>query len=168
MTEAETHDDYDDEQYEPRDAQKLLLKSFMVVVFCYTLFCTGIAIIGGCVFYEFCQAAGSLENAEFTRELQENSAELFQRGRYLPFVALSSLFCFFLGRLVTWLAPFSQMVHAVVLVLLAAATMFVFATGEKTPPELQTVAMIMVACGPVALVIGARMAIGQSAMESRH
>ena len=161
MSDAEMQsepNDYD-EDFEKRDVQKLLLKSFMVVIFCYTLFMTGMGIILCTVFYEFFEAA-TLEENEFARQLNENSAELFKRARYLPFVALSSVFCFGLGWLVVRLAPFSKMVHAVVLVLLVAATMFVFATGEKTPAELQQVAMIMVAAGPVALVIAARIAIG--------
>lgn len=153
------HEYEDEEGFEKRDVQKLLLKSFMVVVFCYTLFMTGMSIILFTVFYEFAEAATLPEN-EFARELAENSDKLFQRGRYLPFVALSSAFCFGLGFLVVWLAPFSKMVHSVVLVLLVAATMFVFATGKNTPAELQTVAMIMVAAGPIALVIAARMAMG--------
>jgi len=162
MTDNEIEDDDYDEQESDhrRDVRKMLLKSFLVVIFCYTLFCTGIAIIGGLVFYELLEAA-NLEPEEFTRQMQENSAELFQRSRYLPFVALSSLFCFLLGWLVSRLAPFSQMVHSVILVLLVAATMFVFATGEKTPAEMQTVCMIMVACGPIALVIGARLSMGK-------
>ena len=131
----------------------------MVVVFCYTLFMTGLAIIGGVVFYEAFQAAANLEPDAFTQELKENSAELFKRSRYLPFVALMSCFCFGLGWLIVRLAPFSKMVHSVVLVLLVAATMFVFATGENTLEEIQTVAMIMVAAGPVALVIAARLAM---------
>jgi len=157
MSDAENYD----EEFQKSDVQKLLFKSFMVVVFCYTLFMTGLAVIGCLVFYEFAQAA-TLPEAEFARELKENSAELFQRSRYLPFVVLMSAFCFGLGWLVVRLAPFSQMVHSVVLVLLVAATMFVFATGENTPAELQTVAMIMVAAGPIALVIGARIGIGNS------
>lgn len=162
MSETEIQDDYDEEeQYESRDVRKLLLKSFMVVIFCYTLYCTGMAIIGGVVFYELFQAAADLEPDEFTKQLQENSAELFKRSRYLPFVALSSVFCFALGWLISSLAPFSKMVHSVILVLLVAATMFVFATGDDTPAELQTVCMIMVACGPIALVIGARLAMGK-------
>ncbi len=157
MTDAEM-----EEGFEQRDIQKLLLKSFMVVIFCYTLFMTGMAIIGSAVFYEAFQAAGEMEPDAFTRELNENSAELFKRSRYLPFVALSTVFCFGLGWLVIRLAPFSKMVHSVILVLLVAVTFFVFATGEKTPAEIQTVSMIMVAFGPIALVIGARIALGRS------
>jgi len=164
MSDEEIQDEYE-EGFEKRDVQKMLLKSFMVVVFCYTLFMTGLAIIGGVVFYEFIEAA-SLPEAEFTRELKENSAELFKRSRYLPFVVLTSVFCFGLGWLIVRLAPFSKMVHSVVLVLLVAATMFVFATGDKTPAELQQVAMIMVAAGPIALVVAARMAIGSSNARS--
>lgn len=160
MSNAETEDDY--EGFEKRDVQKLLFKSFMVVLFCYTLFMTGLAIIGGIVFHEAFQAASNLEPDAFTRELNDNSAELFQRSRYLPFVALTSVFCFGLGWLIVKLAPFSHMVHSVILVLLVAATMFVFATGENTPAELQTVAMIMVAAGPIALVIGARISMGNT------
>ena len=158
MSDGEMQDDY--EGFEKRDVQKLLLKSFMVVVFCYTLFMTGLAIIAGVVFYEALQAAGDLEPDAFTREINENSAQLFKRSRYLPFVALTSGFCFCLGWLIVRMAPFSKMVHSVVFVLLVAATMFVFATGENTPAELQQVAMIMVAAGPIALVIAARIAIG--------
>ena len=160
MTDAENQNDHEEEHFESRDAQKLLLKSFLVVVFCYTLFSTGMAIIGGSVFYEVVQAA-TLKPEDFKLQMQENSAELFQRSRYLPFVALSCIFCFGLGRLVVWLAPFSKMVHAVVLVLLVAATMFVFATGDKMPPEGQTVAMIMFGLGPLAVVIGARLGMGK-------
>ncbi len=158
MADVDLEDDYD-EGFEKRDVQKMLLKSFMVVVFCYTLFMTGMAVILCTVFYEFAQAATLVED-EFVRELNENSAELFKRSRYLPFVALSSLFSFGLGWLVVRLAPFSKMVHAAALVLLVAATMFVFATGEKTPAELQRVAMIMVAAGPISLLIAARLANG--------
>lgn len=155
MADAEMENEY--EGFEKRDVQKLLLKSFLVVVFCYTLFMTGMAIIGGLVFYEAFQAAANLEPDVFTRELNENSAELFKRNRFLPFVALASLFCAGLGWLIVKLAPFSQMVHGVILVLLVAATMFVFATGENTPAEIQTVCLIMVAAGAIALVIGAKM-----------
>lgn len=166
MTDVESHDDYDhddeDEGLEKRDVQKLLLKSFMTVIFCYTLFCTGMVIIGGMVFYEAFQAAGNLEPDEFTKQLAENSDQLFKRSRYFPFVALSSLFCFGLGWLISRLAPFSKMVHSVILVLLVAATMFVFATGDKTPAEIQSVCMIMVAFGPIALVIGARLGMGKA------
>ena len=160
MSNAETEDDY--EEFDKRDVQKLLLKSFMVVIFCYTLFMTGMAIITGAVFHEAFQAATNLEPDAFTRELNENSAQLFQRSRFFPFVALASVFCFGLGWLIVRLAPFSHMVHSVVLVLLVAATMFVFATGENTPAEIQTVAMIMVAAGPIGLVIGARIGMGSS------
>ena len=159
MSDVETEEDY--EGFEKSDVQKLLLKSFMVVIFCYTLFMTGMAIIGGAVFYEFIEAA-TLPEAEFTRAMNENSAKLFQRSRRFPFVALASVFCFGLGWLIVRLAPFSHMVHSVVLVLLVAATMFVFATGENTPAEIQTVAMIMVAAGPIGLVIGARIGMGSS------
>ncbi len=154
-------DEHEGDGYEKRDVQKLLLKSFMVVIFCYTLFCTGMFIIGNVVFVEAFQAAANLEPEEFNKQLAENSDQLFKRSRYLPFVALSSVFCFGLGWLISKLAPFSKMVHAVILVLLVAATMFVFATGEKTPAEIQTVCMIMVAAGPIALVIGARIGIGK-------
>ena len=165
--EQDFEDDEHEEDYEPRDVQKLLLKSFMVVIFCYTLFMTGMVIICGVVFYEAFQAAANLEPDAFTRELNENSAELFKRARYLPFVALSSVFCFALGWLVVRLAPFSRMVHAVILVLLVAATMFVFATGDNTPAEVQSVAMIMLAFGPIALVIAARMAMGSGHLEAQ-
>ncbi|QEG24292.1 hypothetical protein [Mariniblastus fucicola] len=160
--EFETHEEHEEdyEGFEKRDVQKMLLKSFMIVIFCYTLFMTGLAIIGSIVFYEAFQAAANLEPDAFTREIEENSALLFKRSRYLPFVALTSAFCFGLGWLIVRLAPFSRMVHAVILVLLVAATMFVFATGDNTPAEIQTVAMIMVAFGPIALVIGARIAVG--------
>jgi amino acid transporter len=159
MSDTSYDDDYE-EGYEPRDLQKLLLKSFLIVIFCYTLYMTGMAIITGVVFYEFFRAAADLEPEAFNQALAEDSANLFKRSRYLPFVALSTIFCFALGWLVVRLAPFSRMVHAVILVLLVAATMFVFATGEETPAELQTVAMIMVAFGPIALVIGARISQG--------
>jgi len=167
MTEAEFDEDHEEyeEDYQPRDVQKLLLKSFMIVIFCYTLYCTGMTIIGGTCFYEAFQASTNLEPDEFSKQLEENSAELFKRSRYLPFVALSSLFCFGLGWLISRLAPFSKMVHSVILVLLVAATMFVFATGDNTPAQIQTVCMIMVAFGPIALVIGARLGMGNSNAE---
>ena len=160
MSEADVQDDYDEEGYQPRDAQKLLLKSFMIVIFCYTLYCTGMVVIGGVCFSEFVAAASNLEPAEFTKQLQENEEELLKGSRRVPFVALSSLFCFLLGWLVARLAPFSKMVHAVILVLLVAATMFVFATGNDTPAEIQRVCMIMVPFAPVAIVIGARIGMG--------
>lgn len=162
MTDAHFDDEEYEEDYQPRDVQKLLLKSFMVVIFCYTLYCMGQFIIGGVTFYEAAEAASNLEEAEFQRALKENSAELFKRARYLPFVALSTLFCFGLGWLIARMAPFSKMVHAVILVLLVAATMFVLATGDNTPAEVQTVCMIMVPFGPIALVIGARIGMGKA------
>jgi hypothetical protein len=163
MTDADFQheEEYDEEDYQPRDVQKLLLKSFMIVIFCYSLYCTGMVIIGGICFNEFVAAASNLEPAEFTKQLQENEAELLKRSRRVPFVALSSMFCFFLGWLVARLAPFSKMVHAVILVLLVAATMFVFATGNETPAEIQRVCMIMVPFAPIALVIGARLGMGK-------
>lgn len=160
MSEADLQDDYD-ENYQPRDAQKLLMKSFMVVIFCYTLFCSGLVIVGGICFNEFVSAAMNLEPEEFTKQLQENPDELLNRGRRVPFAALATLFCFGLGWLIAKLAPFSKMVHGVILVLLVAATMFVFATGKDTPAEIQRVCMIMVALGPIAIVIGTRLGMGK-------
>ena len=161
MSDADLQDDYDEEDYQPRDVQKLLLKSFMTVIFCYTLFCTGMVVIGAVCFNEFFSAAVNLEPEAFTKQLEENEAELLKRSRRVPFVALSTLFCFGLGWLIVRLASFSQMVHSVILVLLVAATMFVFATGDDTPAEIQRVCMIMVPLGPIALVIGARLGMGK-------
>lgn len=161
MADAKRQDEYEDD-YQPRDVQKLLLKSFLIVIFCYTLYCMGMLVITGTVFYEYFGALTQLDEKEFLQEVQENSAELFKRSRYLPFVALSTLFCFGLGWLIVRLAPFSKMVHAVILVLLVAATMFVMATGENTPAEFQTVCMIMVPFAPIALVIGARVGMGNT------
>lgn len=160
MTETEFEED--DHELEPRDLQKLLLKSFMVVVFCYTLFMTGLAVIMGAVFYEFFHAATDLEPEAFEEALAQDAANLFKRSRYLPFIALATAWSFATGFLVARLAPFSKMVHAAILVLLVVATFFVFATGEDTPAELQTVAMIMVPFGPIALIIGARLSIGRT------
>lgn len=158
------HDDHDDDpHFESGAAQKLLLKSFFVVMFCYTLFLFGVVTVGSLVFNEAFLAMGSADPNEFERRMAEDAAALFPRARYLPFIALSTMLCMALGWLIVRLAPFSKMVHAVFLVLLIAATCFTIATGDKAPAELQTLAIALVGLGPIGIVIGARFAMSQTA-----
>lgn len=156
-----SRDEDHDPQFEPRDAQKLLLKSFLVVMLCYTIFIFGIVIVGSIVFNDAFLAMGNLEPEEFDALLAKDSAALFPRARYLPFIALATLLCMFLGWLIVQLAPFSKMVHSVFLVLLVAATCFTIATGDKAPAELQTLAIALVGLGPIGIVIGARVAMSR-------
>jgi hypothetical protein len=138
-----------------------------VVTFCYTLFVFGIVMVGSIVFND-AFFAGNLEPKEFEELLETDSATLFPRARYLPFIALATLLCTALGWLIVRLAPFSQMVHAVFLVLLVAATSFMIATGDKTVAELQTLAIALVGLGPIGMIIGAKLSLSSIQQRERE
>ena len=152
---------FNEDEFEKRDAQKLLLKSFFVVTFCYTAFVILMTVIGGAVFNEAFVAMADLDQNAFQQKLRDEPEVLFQRSRFLPFIALGSLLCLALGWLVVKLAPFSHMPHAMFLAILVAVTSFIFATGDNTPAPIQTVGMIMVVAGPIAVVIGSRFSVSE-------
>lgn len=155
-------EDPEQPEFESRDVQKLLLKSFFVVTFCYTAFLIGMVFIGAVVFNDAFMAMGNLDQEAFQQKLNEEPDALFPRARNLPFVAIAVLLSAALGWLIVKLAPFSYMSHAMFLAILVAVTSFIFATGDQTPAAIQTLAMIMVAAGPIAIYAGARMSVGAS------
>jgi len=150
----------DEPEIEQRDVQKLLLKSFFVVTFCYTAFVMAMLVAGAVVFSDATMAAGNLDQDAFQRKLNDEPEKLFPRARYLPFVAAGALLSFAAGWLIVKLAPFSYMSHAMFLAILVAVTSFIFATGDQTPAAIQSLAMIMVPVGPIAIYIGARLSVG--------
>ncbi len=143
-----------------RDVQKLLLKSFFVVTFCYTAFLIAMVVAGAVVFNDAFMAMGNLDQVAFEQKLKDEPEGLFPRGRYLPFIAAGALLSFAVGWLIVKLAPLSQISHAMFLAILVAVTSFLFATGDQTPAPIQSLAMIMVAVGPIAVYLGARISIG--------
>jgi Na+/H+ antiporter NhaD/arsenite permease-like protein len=140
----------------PPETSGHLIKSFIVVVTCYLLFMMALAVVCGLLFPDAFRALG--QDKEVCEDLFTNhAAELFPRGRFLPIVIIMMLLSFAIGCLVIKLAPFSQMSHAVFLVLIVGVTFFQMVF--KIVPEIQWLFIVLSAACPICLMIGARWSV---------